>query len=457
MNDVKGVRFMKLFRRFTAVLAATACLLLCCACQSPAAPTTETTIGTQSTALLDTIRYDAEIVVFLNENTFLKHDKTPLNDFITHMEQNFRTNLGNQSDAVYQEFLIALDATLDQFYQVLTQYAAASDGKLSYRFVDLSEESYTAHEVENGTVLFLCGDRVGSISIIETMSAEMDYETMDATFYSSAERLLAQNLIAVGAFGSQNAALLVGHDEDEQATAQLKTTMENNACFLQETDITTGDSPSDDVRVMLIVAPSEDYTEEEIARLREWVAADRQLIVFWRAASLLPNLNTFLQETYAVSMTDNVVCETDVKQMYQGDVNAVYADVADSIDTDGSIDRVMMSMVGEMRLGETATAVVTAGETAKVMSVESVLALGEDIDSDDIYDLMLPADSYPIAVAAISEGAGGAAVFGSAHWMYKGALAINDADNEALYLAVWQALTDSSIYELPSMMRLGAA
>jgi hypothetical protein len=70
---------------------------------------------------------------------------------------------------------------------------------------------------------------------------------------------------------------------------------------------------------LIIMAPTEDYSADEISRLRAWLynngKRERDLFVFCHYAADCPNLYEFLAADYGITVTDKLIVETDEERM----------------------------------------------------------------------------------------------------------------------------------------------
>ena len=71
---------------------------------------------------------------------------------------------------------------------------------------------------------------------------------------------------------------------------------------------------------MVIAAPSKDYTDDEIKKIREWMNnggnLGRNLAVFVNYQADCPNLYEYLNVDFGIEVTNNIIIETDVNRQY---------------------------------------------------------------------------------------------------------------------------------------------
>ena len=225
------------------------------------------------------------------------------------------------------------DTILRQFYLFTEEYRTLSNGKIATTYVDLEknptlsasyEEKYDA---TSGNILFTCGDQYRMIYLDDLLQEDVDYTTYSYTVTSLVEQKLATNISSVCGGKSVTVTFLTGHEEDEDAIAALKQLYELNGYYTQTLDFTTAGTISDTTGALAIVGPTKDYTVDEIKRLRDWLHNDgnlgRNLFVFASYAGTCPNLYYFLAVDYGISVTSNIIMETDANN-YPMDIYGSY-------------------------------------------------------------------------------------------------------------------------------------
>ncbi len=225
-----------------------------------------------------------------------------------------------------------LDTTLREFSNALKQYNSYSGDKVTATFIDPSQEpqkfaAYSQYEVESGDMLFLAGDRY-KVATVYDGNYSNDLYTMDTssynttgtyTFTSNVEKLLASNIYALSGGEEHIVQVLVGHEEDEYVIDGLKSLYELNGYTFEELTITGSKDFNKDASIMLIPAPEKDYSADEIKRVQEWMYNDnnygRQLMVFVSPTADCPNLYEFLEVEYQITVTDELILETDYNRI----------------------------------------------------------------------------------------------------------------------------------------------
>lgn len=208
-----------------------------------------------------------------------------------------------------------------QFYLFTQEYETLSGGKATVSYVDLEKNptlssSYEEkYEATSGDILFLCGNVYRKISWTDLFEEDLDYTTYSYVVTSLVEQKLASNVSSVCGGKTVTVTFLTGHGENENSIAALKSLYELNGYFTQTLDFTTAEAISDTTGAIAIVGPTKDYTLDEIKRLRSWLdndgKLDRNLFVFANYAGTCPNLYDFLSADYGITVTSNIIMETD--------------------------------------------------------------------------------------------------------------------------------------------------
>lgn len=225
------------------------------------------------------------------------------------------------------------DTILRQFYLFTEEYGTLSNGKVTTNYIDLEknptmsasfEEKY---EATSGDILFICGDQYRKITLDDLLQQDTDYTTYSYVITSLVEQKLASNISSVCGGKTVTITFLTGHGEDEKSIASLKSLYELNGYYTQTLDFTTAQTISETTGAIAIVGPTKDYSTDEIKRLREWLNNDgklgRNLFVFANYTGTCPNLYDFLSVDYGITVTSNIIMETDANN-YPMDIYGSY-------------------------------------------------------------------------------------------------------------------------------------
>lgn len=315
-----------------------------------------------------------------------------------------------------------LDTTLREFINALKQYNNYSDGKVTYTYIDPSQEpqkfaAYSEYEVEAGDMLFLAGDR-HKVATVYDGSYSNDLYTMDTssynytgtyTFESNVEKLLASNIYALSGGEEHIVQVLVGHEEDEYVVDGLKSLYELNGYTFEKLTITGSKDFNKDANIMLIPAPEKDYSAEEIKRVQEWVYNagnyGRQLMVFVSPTADCPNLYEFLEVEYQITVTDELIVETDYNRIQSYNYLHTMTDIPSTEYTASAVGtakvftpftrRLTTSLPSALEndtIGSYAIPLTEYPESAKLIKLES---LGKTDSSEDA-TYAAPEGDYPL-------------------------------------------------------------
>ena len=276
-------------------------------------------LSEDSIKIAESIENEVDIVVFFDEGAF-SNPSTGMDD---------------------------LDTTLREFYNALRQFKTRSNGKVDFTFINPSQDpagfsAYEKYDVKTGDMLLLCGDRYKVRTVFDDSYAN-DLYTIDTTYYSisgtvtvesHAEKMLTSSVYSISRGEDHIIQVLTGHSEDSQVIDGLKSLYELNGYSFEDHAITGSAAFNEKAETMLIAAPSKDYTSEELERIRKWVYNDnnygRQLLVFINPLADCPNLYEFLEVEYQITVTDELMLETDLNRIMNNNRWAMLADVADT-------------------------------------------------------------------------------------------------------------------------------
>lgn len=356
------------------------------------------TLSEQSIEIAKQVENEIELIVFADEELF-----------------------ANPSSGVDE-----LDTTLREFSNALKQYNSHSGGKVTCTFINPSQEpqkfaAYSEYEVESGDMLFLAGERYKVATVYDGSYAN-DLYTLDTssynytgtyTFESNVEKLLTSNIYALSGGVEHIVQVLVGHEEDEYVIDGLKALYELNGYTFEELAITGSKDFNKDATVMLIPAPEKDYSVEEIKRIREWVYNDgnygRQLMVFVSYTADCPNLYEFLEVEYQITVTDELILETDLDRMQNFTPLYTLADIPSTDYTASAagtknvftplvrrLTTTLPSALENNTIGSYAISLTEYPESAKLTKLESLQNTdsSDDVTEDPTY--AAPEGDYPL-------------------------------------------------------------
>ncbi|MBQ6830520.1 MAG: GldG family protein [Clostridia bacterium] len=283
-------------------------------------------------------------IVLLNVVVGILNDRYPLSWDLT-AKKDF--TLSEESEAVAEKVTKDVEITMfgqestyasssdtlqRQFYEFTRAYETLTDGKVKTVYVDLNanpelKSVYAEYNITSeGSILFRCGEQWRAITWEDMYETDYDnyYSTGATTTTSLVEQKLAANINAVSGERTVYLTFLTGHGEADGHISYLQDMYELNGYMTETVDFSSSTAIHKDSGALFIVAPLNDYTENEITRLREWLHNDgkreRDLFVYCdpSAAGKCPNLYEFLSTDFGLTVTDNLVVETDANNLLSG-------------------------------------------------------------------------------------------------------------------------------------------
>lgn len=378
-----------------------------------------------------------------------------------------------------------LNLILSQFYSDLKQLKVLSNNNVTYEFVDLTKDVKKAsaleeYELQSGSILFKSGKRTATAHYSDLYTGDDNFQQMmmqyqyygtmsggEYTLTSNVEQLLVTNVQVVLNANLHPVTMIVGHGENETLITNLTELLTKNGYEVKTLGITTMDNAFDPTSTMAILpAPSNDYTADELAYLRNWVAnggkMNHHLVYIVDSQSWLPVLSEFFADDYGIEVTQNWAVETSNSRVFP--VNTLfgtymspeytYGDLADSEYTDKADKAAKAPMCAPLKLlwsdddtmAKYTKPIVTFPDTCQQMNMLDYRAYTEAASAGDesaVPPSPTPAETYPMVGMAYSrqvamvDGANvssGALVCGSAE-MLSSYLSDTSCENEKVFLA----------------------
>lgn len=306
-----------------------------------------------------------------------------------------------------------------QLHAALDSFRSLSGGKISIKYIDLNEQpleaaTYTEMGATSGSVVIVCGENSRVLSLTDDFT---DYTMEEVYMYyyyygqsvavsSTVESTLVTGINAVSGEKLAGVTILTGHTPDTNAISALSEMLSKRGYTVEQVDITTMTEFSADSQLMVIPGPSEDYSEAEIKRIREWVennnAYEHHLMVVKNPVGKTPNLDTYVQDTFGIQITGDIVYETNYNYIYSGNQSPIYS-YADVAATDyAKATRVLAPINVHLKTvgtSQTITPLYTFPDTALLYN----LAEAEANNEGENYEPVKGATSdYPLVGAALS-------------------------------------------------------
>lgn len=325
--------------------------------------------GTLSTVLTLVV---VAAVVLVNVVAGLLNDRFPLNldltsDKLFTLSEESR-QVAQSIDADIDVVVFAgeenfSDATTDstagsimrQFYELMKQYEAQSGGHVKTTYLDVVANptlasQYSEYEVQSGDILFIGNGKHKKANINDLASYNTSSYYSTTISGSQVEKIVASNLVNISSEYTPVVALLTGHDEASYSLQGIQSVLSANNYEVREIDITGSEELGDDINTLVIAAPSKDYTDDEVKKVREWMNnggnLGRNLAVFVNYQADCPNLYEYLNVDFGIEVTNNLIIETDINRYFRSNQSWLYGDIADTDYTGNSAgDRKALTML----------------------------------------------------------------------------------------------------------------
>ena len=359
-----------------------------------------------------------------------------------------------------------------QFHEMAAQYQQVSGGKVKVEYVDLTsnpglQSEYQKYDATTYDILFRCGNDYKTIhydELFEEISDSSSYSIYGTTasYDSKVETVLAARISALIDERDIGVTLLVGHGEEASLLEGITDMCELNGYSVEQLNLTTQSEFAENSRFAIIVAPSADYTDEELTRLRGWLnnegKLERNLMVLPASNTKIadiPNLVEFLQVDYGIEITDEMFYETEPSRMavlsYSYNPYYTYATVAASDYTSLIADQSVISCftrrlvthyANDSELSLYNVPLLTFGDSTRVTDLNKPDEDGKELDS-------YPGTGMAMAVKYIydNDTAGNpklsthVIVGGTELLFYQPILEMKQVANEDLFLALINGIT----------------
>ncbi len=342
---------------------------------------------------------------------------------------------------------------LRQFYRFTQDYGTLSGGKVTTKYLDMEADptlatKYKEYEVDSSSILFRTKDQYRVISIDDLYKEELDSTTYSYVYSSLVEQKLASTVNAVCGGKTVTLTFLTGHGENEQVIASMKSLYELNGYTTNVLNLGSATEIDETTEAMIIVGPTSDYSIEEITRLRAWLSNDgklnRDLLVMCNYLGSCPNLYDFLKNDYGVTVTDNLVVETNTDNYLQmmGEMIPITSIEGSDVTPDLDGEKVMMPYTLELKTAfgtDTEAEAVTNHplvefpESAKLIA-QSQLTENTEADPKDAEEYPVIGMVYAKEMRQTSEHAGVTNVIVSGSYLYPITSSMTQYKNEALTL-----------------------
>lgn len=227
--------------------------------------------------------------------------------------------LKNLKDDVTLYYFVSDGHENEQIVNVLNMYRTASN-RLKIVKSDPNTDPIAVRRftdkgaaIEQNTIILERGTRYRVISPSEIYQnyGKQSGETVQNAFFGL-EQLITRAIAFVAANKTNSVFFTVGHNEADY-TPVINTLGEENIEYYQ-IDLKTGDIP-DAADAIYIMAPTDDFTDDEIFRLDAFLSKGKGAHISFDAAKKpLPKLEAYLKDFWGVTMYHDLVCESDANR-----------------------------------------------------------------------------------------------------------------------------------------------
>lgn len=339
------------------------------------------TLSEESKAVAESVEKDVEVVIFADvEDYFIQLAQGIYDMYLSYY--GVEVNLSNQLERLSRE----IETSLAQLH-------THSDGKITYTVIIPDQEpekyaEYADYNLGDNNLLFISGDRHRKT----TLDTMCDVSSDAASITSNVEKVLLSNIYALQGDDDRIIQVLTGHEEDEATIYGLQKLYELNGYIFEELLITGSADFNNKAETLLIAAPSKDYSEQEIQRIRTWLKNDnkrnRHLMVYINPTADCPNLYEMLKTDYHIEVTDQLIYESDPNRYHSDGTKYNFSIISADVDENNYTKN-------------------SAGEMAVIMQQARRLRCDLPSSADGIAELGIPLTTHPDTAWVSSIGSNG--------------------------------------------------
>ena len=205
---------------------------------------------------------------------------------------------------------------------------------VSYEALDQNpslQREYEADNISAGGIIVRTAEHYRYLSMVGDLFTYVTDAEYNFTYYSAVETALIIALQAVSSENDAKAAFTSGHNEilSPQYRTGLESLLKSQLYTTEDFNILTSDIPQD-TDLLVIPAPSTDFTDDEIQKLRDFLAdstskSDHSLLYIAYPGADTPILDAFLEE-WGISVDPGFVLETDSSRLFASDYSYMLVD-----------------------------------------------------------------------------------------------------------------------------------
>lgn len=273
----------------------------------------------------------------------------------------------------------------------LTDKMHALNPKIKVSYKDLDADPTFANDYKDdnlvaGDVIVKTADRSYVVKYSDLFNISQDQMTGAQAIYTQAGDALAAGISNANASSLPVVAFDTGHEE-QLPTDAYKSLLKSNNFDVKDFNLLTDDIP-ENTQFIMLAAPKNDYTEDEIKKLDDFLSntdqkADRGLLVTFHAnASTMPVLCNFLKE-WGLTVENKIVAETDANQTIANQPYFLLANAgtATTLNEKSSYQYLIDPQTQPVTVASSANGLTTS---ALLTSSDTTAALDADGDGSDI-------------------------------------------------------------------------
>ncbi|MCM1122407.1 MAG: Gldg family protein [Eubacterium sp.] len=216
--------------------------------------------------------------------------------------------------------------------------------------------SYAQDQLTEGDVLMVSSLRHRVLGVGDLFIQQQNVATGAYEFYSQADSALANGLAYVCMEEVPLITVATGHGEmlETSVRAAFDSVVRENAFEVEEIQFMTQEIP-EDTSILFLPTPTTDYTEEEIEKIKKFLADDTDakphtvLFAAYPAQGGIDRLRAFLEE-WGVRVEGGTVFETDDSRMFLTSPNTIFVKNSDTLLADGDYSYLLTPVSCPLRI-----------------------------------------------------------------------------------------------------------
>lgn len=204
------------------------------------------------------------------------------------------------------------------YNQILQQYKKLNNHvQLRYRDMNLYPEfaqQYTQEEPTENSLIVVSGENSVYLDAGEFTITTISSDNTSYKMKYELEALVTSAINKVNEGPSGIIYQTTGHSE-LQLTNSVQTTLLRNNYTLQDISLVSEQAVPEDAGVVLVYAPTQDFSEDECRKLRNYLDQGGRLYLILDAVAETENLDALMKE-YGITAVEGIVLEQDTTMIY---------------------------------------------------------------------------------------------------------------------------------------------